>query len=180
MVLTNVAAQTKKEHRAFSFPSNINRMHSSTSNLFAAYLEIPSAQNSTKQYLLSIMDDDGNHLAQHSFTRSVEGMWSPFGGQLFLNDFIGSSQIDCLVWNRTDARLTSLTEILLHDPNSGPIEGRGAKPPENPDNSRFELTCQEWKDMDKVLVRLEGNTWAGGDFTYKLVYDLRAKKFSWE
>jgi hypothetical protein len=180
MLSASMFAQTRREQQAFSFPGKIDRVHSAIGNLFAAYSEVSAAQNPIKEYRFLIVGNDGNRLVQQDFTRSVEGMWSPFGEQLFVNNFIGSSQIDCLVWSRTDAHLISLTEVLLHDPNSGPIEGRGAKPPESPENSRFELICREWKDIDKVLVSLEGDTWAGGEFKYKLIYDLKARKFSWQ
>lgn len=98
---------------------------------------------------------------------------------LYLNDFLGSTQIDCFVWTPQNRALSSLTEALLRDPNSGPVEGRGAKPPETPENSRFELTCDGWKSKDNVLVNIEGTTWAGGQFNYKLVYDLVLKQFNW-
>jgi len=172
-------AQTPKQ-MIFSFPANTDRMPSAVGHFLATYKEIPTKPDSVKQYLFSITDTFGKPLAQHSFNRSIEGAWSPYSEQVYANDFMGSAQIDCLVWGAGGERLTSLTEVLLHDPNSGPIEGGGAKPPETPENSRFELTCHGWAAKDKVLLDVTGDTWAGGEFKYRLVYDLRAKRFSWE
>ena len=68
--------------------------------------------------------------------------------------------------------------MLLNDPKSGPDEAGGAKPPETPENSRFELTCEGWMPQDKLSVNLEGDTWAGGHFKYRFVYDVRARRFN--
>lgn len=178
-LLITAEAQSRKDQATFSFPGETDRAPSTAGHLIATYKEIRTAPDSAKRYLLSIMDASGNRLVQYTFTRSIQGTWSPYSERIYLNDFMGSTQIDCFVWSRADERLTSLTDVLLHDPNSGPIQGRGAKPPETPENSRFELTCGEWMAKDKILVSLEGDTWAGGQFRYKLVYDLQTKKFSW-
>lgn len=164
---------------SFSFPDAAEPVRSSAGVLFATYTQEAIAQDSVTRYLFSITDQGGTRLVQHNFSRSVEGAWSPYGDQIFLNDFMGSTQIDCLVWTRGETLFTSLTEMLLRDPNSGPIEGRGAKPPETPENSRYELTCEDWLAKDQVSATLEGTTWAGGQFKYRLIYDLRAKKFRW-
>ena len=172
-------AKTNKTPKVFSFPGSSKQAPSVSGQFLATYKEIPAAQNDAFQYLFSIRDRSGNQLEQHTFTRSIEGAWSPHSERIYLNDFMGSTQIDCLVWRQGDNRLSSLTEILLYDPNSGPTEADGAKPPETPKNSRFELTCDGWTAEDKILVSLDGSTWAGGQFKYKLLFDPKLEKFSW-
>jgi hypothetical protein len=179
VLLAAAFAQSRENQAVFSFPGDTDRVHSATGDLLARYTKIYESQDSANQYLFSITDTAGNRLAQLNFTRSIEGMWSPYGESLYLNDFIGSTRIDCFVWSSADKHLMSLTEILMRDPSSGPIEGGGAKPPETPENSRYELTCEGWRAQDRVSISLEGDTWAGGQFKYKLIYDLRTKKFSW-
>lgn len=178
LLLSNGVAQSQKERNVISFPSSTRQVRSAKGDFLAAYSEVSKPQDST-QYQFSISDASGNRLVQHDFTRSVEGAWARKSDRLYLNDFIGSTRIDCFVWTNGDNRLASLTDLLLHDPSSGPVEGHGAKPPETPENSRFELTCGSWKGDNKLAVRLEGTTWAGGDFKYTFVYDLQTKRFSW-
>jgi hypothetical protein len=168
--------QSSQSHQTFSFPGEVRRVPSVTGQFSAAYKESAS---SNEDFLFSINDQTGKAIVQHSFARSVEGAWSTVGANLYLNDFLGSTQIDCFVWTPQSRGLSSLTEALLRDPESGPVEGRGAKPPETPQNSRFELTCDGWKSKDKIIVNVEGTTWAGGQFKYKLVYDLVVKRFNW-
>lgn len=174
---STVFAQSHQLQAGFSFPGDSNRVHSATGNYWATYKQSSTSQD---EYSFLIADGAGNPLVQRTFTRSVEGAWSPYSDQLYLNDFLGSTQVDCLVWVPGNRGLSSLTETLLREPHSGPIEGRGAKPPETPENSRYELTCQGWRAKDKVSVSLEGTTWAGGQYKYKLVYDVQSRKFSWD
>jgi hypothetical protein len=171
-------AKGKATPAAFSFPGSSKQTPSLSGQLLATYKEIPGAKNDAFQYIFSLSDRSGNQLEQHPFARNIEGAWSPQSERVYLNDFMGSTQIDCLVWKQGDNKLSSLTEILLYDPNSGPIEEAGAKPPETPQNSRFELTCDGWSAEDKISVSVEGYTWAGGQFKYKLLFDPNSKKFS--
>lgn len=169
-------AQSSTPPGTFSFPGGVSSVLSVTGRFSAEYKQ---SEKSDEDFDFSIKDQTGKIAVRHSFTRSVEGAWSPTDENIYLNDFLGSTQIDCYVWNPESKGLWSLTEALLRDPKSGPIEGRGAKPPETPHNSRYELTCDGWKSKNKVLVNVEGTTWAGGQFKYKLVYDLIIKQFSW-
>jgi hypothetical protein len=178
LLSSNGFAQSQKERNVFSFPGRTGHVRSAKGDFLAAYSEVSKPQDSA-QYQFSISDASGNRLVRHDFTRSVEGAWARQSDRLYLNDFMGSTRIDCFVWTNGDNRLASLTDLLLHDPSSGPVEGHGAKPPETPENSRFELTCGSWKGENKLAVRLEGTTWAGGDFKYAFVYDFQTKRFSW-
>ncbi len=169
-------AQSGQGQRAFNFPGNPSRVPSADGQFSAGYKQSVKSQD---EFIFSVMDQTGKTVAEHAFSRSVEGAWSQIASNLYLNDFLGSTQIDCFVWTPQSGSLSSLTEALFRDPQSGPVEGRGAKPPETPHNSRFELTCDGWKSKTKVLVNVEGTTWAGGQFKYKLVYDLMLKRFNW-
>jgi len=168
--------QSGKDQLSFNFPGDQSRSVSAVGQFSAEYKQSVKSQD---DFIFLVKDQSRKAVAEHAFSRSVEGAWSQTAANLYLNDFLGSTQIDCFVWTPQSRGLSSLTEALLRDPQSGPIEGRGAKPPETPQNSRFELTCDGWKSKDKVLVNVEGTTWAGGQFKYKLVYDLMLKRFSW-
>ena len=170
------SAQSVPGSRTFNFPGNPSRVSTATGNFSAVYK--PSAK-SDGDFVFSVEDEAGKSVVEHIFSRSVDGAWSSTGASLYLNDYLGSTQIDCFVWMPQSKGLLSLTEVLLRDPKSGPIQGRGAKPPETPENSRYELTCDGWKSDSQVLVGIEGTTWAGGQFKYKLVYDLNRKQFNW-
>ena len=172
VLLAAASAQSRPFRAGFSFPGSTNHVHSNKGDLSASYTVV-RATDDENQYTFAINDLAGRALIEHKFTRNIEGMWSPFTQSLYVNDFMGSTQIDCFVWSDGDNRLFSLTDTLLHDPHSGPVEGHGAKPPETPQNSRFELTCGRWVAKNKVSVRLEGTTWAGGDFKYQMFYDLQ-------
>ncbi len=179
-LLTVASAQSHHSKMSFTYPDNKARVRSGSGALFAVYKPEITAPNSGRSYVFSIIDSRGTPLAQHDFHRSVEGAWSQYSDQIFLNDFMGSTQIDCLVWNPGEKVFTSLTDTLVRDPNSGPIEGQGQKPPETPQNSRYELMCTNWIAKNQVSVRPEGTTWAGGQFVYRLVYDVRLRKFRWK
>ncbi len=168
--------QSGQAQRSFNFPGDQSRSSSAAGQFAAEYKQSVKSQD---EFIFSVKDQTGKAIAEHAFSRSVEGAWSQTGANLYLNDFLGSTQIDCFVWTPQSRGLSSLTEALLRNPQSGPIEGRGAKPPETPQNSRFELTCDAWKSKDRVLVNVEGTTWAGGQFKYKLLYDFTLKRFSW-
>ena len=169
-------AQSGQNQRSFNFPGDPSRISSAAGHFSAEYKRSVKSQD---EFIFSVKDQSGKAAAEHAFSRSVEGAWSQTAANLYLNDFLGSTQIDCFVWTPQSKSVSSLTEALFRDPQSGPIEGRGAKPPETPQNSRFELTCDGWKSKDKVLVNVEGTTWAGGQFKYKLVFDFMLKRFSW-
>jgi len=171
-----IHAQSSQRSLSFNFPGDTSRVPSTAGQFSAIYKQ---SAKSPDDFVFSIEDRTGKALVEHTFSRSVEGAWSHADANLYLNDFLGSTQIDCFVWIPQSKSLSSLTDALLRDPKSGPIEGRGAKPPETPENSRFELTCDGWKSKDKLLVNVEGTTWAGGQFKYKLVYDLLLKRFNW-
>jgi hypothetical protein len=172
------AAQSGKPQVGFAFPGDLHEVRSPGGNLRATYADVASPPDEAVQYLFSIVDAHGRSLAHLSFIRAVKGLWAPDGERLYLNYFMGSTQIDCLVWSPGDSRLASLTESLLHDPKSGPVEGFGNKPPETPENSRFRLTCDGWRTADRISVTLEGVTWAGGQFKYELIYDIDTRKFN--
>lgn len=169
-------AQSGQGQRSFNFPGDPSRVSSAAGQFSVEYKQSVKSQ---AEFMFSVRNQTGKAVTEHAFSRSVEGAWSQTDANLYLNDFLGSTQIDCFVWTPQSNGLLSLTEALLRDPQSGPIEGLGAKPPETPQNSRFELTCDGWKSKDKVLVNMEGTTWAGGQFKYKLVYDLMLKRFNW-
>jgi len=170
------SAQSVPGSPSFNFPGSPIRVSNASGNFSAVYK--PSAK-SDGDFVFSVEDKTGKSVVEHIFSRSVDGEWSSTGASLYLNDYLGSTQIDCFVWMPQSKGLLSLTEVLLRDPKSGPIQGRGAKPPETPENSRYELTCHGWKSDNQVLVDLEGTTWAGGQFKYKLLYDLKQKQFKW-
>jgi hypothetical protein len=174
----------KADDRAiqFSFPGPSSKAVSDSGRLNAAYRELPSSPDSANEYKLSIVDAGGRNLAQHTFTRSVEGAWQPNKDRVFINDYMGSTQIDCLLWGGETSGgkgFISLTKLLLSDPKSGPIEGRGSKPPETPANSRFELVCEGWNTTGDIRITLTGNTWAGGHFEYRLRFDPTKQVFNW-
>jgi hypothetical protein len=175
------SARAQEQQLTFSFPGSDTKIPSGSRQLTATYKELPSPPDAANEYELDIVNRSGTDLVQHFFTRSVQGTWSPRSDNVFVNDYLGSTQIDCLVWQKSKSshKFVSLTDLLIHDPHSGPVQGRGVKPPETPQNSRYELVCKSWDAGDNIKLELSGNTWAGGHFDYRLIYNALTRRFSW-
>ncbi|MTK63111.1 MAG: hypothetical protein F8N15_00855 [Methanobacterium sp.] len=164
----------------FSYPGIDNRFAAPGAKFDISFVTRPEGQNDDYNYDFSIIDKNGNALIQHPFLREIEGEWFSSGNQLYFNDYLGSTQIDCFVWEgRAPKSLVSLTDILLNDPSSGPKQGNNTKPPETPQNSRFEMTCEGWNQNGDIRVNLTGDTWAGGHFNYIFVYSPSKRYFEW-
>jgi hypothetical protein len=181
LISISAVALANDWERSFSYPSIGSRFRSPETGFSISFSKLPDGSGDDYNYKLSIFDDKGIAIVQHQFMRQIKGEWSSSGSELYFNDFLGSTQIDCFIWNQSSSSksLDSLTDILLNDPNSGPKRGNGEKPPETPKNSRFELTCEGWERNGNIRVSLTGDTWAGGHFDYRFVYSPSKHYFEW-
>lgn len=164
----------------FSFPSGSARSSSVSGALVASYKDPGVDEDGIHAYRFSIYNSKGPEVSGFTFLRSVEGAWSDSGDVLFVNNYIGSNVTDCLVLEAesNQFRFESLTNILNNKIQSGPMGDLNIKPPENPNNSHYYLTCDGWLDGHSLKVTLSGTTDAGGDFKYRFVFDAAAEKFT--
>ena len=87
-------AQAGQSKGTFSFPGDTDQVRSNAGQFWAGYKQSSGSEDG---YSFVISDRLGKIIVQRSFMRSVEGAWSPDSANLYVNDFLGSTQIDCLV-----------------------------------------------------------------------------------
>lgn len=167
--------------RAFSFPSITAPVNESPSGRFSAsYTSDSRETDGGPTSRLLVRNLRGSVVAELSFDRSVGGHWSQ-SDSLFVNNFIGSNLVDCLVMDvdKRQPALVSLLDVLQRARRPGTPAGIVA---ESPDTAHFYLSCQRWMDENAVAVRISGYTdfelGSGQPFEYQLVYDVRSGGFT--
>jgi hypothetical protein len=172
-------AGARPNRHSFTFPGKPASVSSQSGALSARYSDPGVNPDGIHEDRFSIADANGRELVGFSFLRSVRGAWSADKDTLFVNNFTGSNDSDCLVTRTSNetVRLVSLTDILINDPHSGPVEVGKIKPPENPGNSHYYLRCEKWLSPSMIAVILDGHTDAGGYFKYQFHYNVDKKRF---
>jgi hypothetical protein len=160
----------------FVFPSRDRHAVSPSNSLAVTYQDPGINSDGIHEYRLVVSDARGAALATLSFTRSVEGSWSPDGRRLILNNYIGSNLNDCLITrpNRRSPALVSITSLLRRRGNSSAPHARTITTiPEGPENSHFSLTCSRWIDNNTVEILIAGYVDAEPNFGHEFRYRLR-------
>ena len=165
-----VRARSSNDNLNFSLAGNHPPVRSRSGKFF---IDSRIGNPDTGEYIATIRNREGKGIIHHKYEAGIDGAWSSRRDALFINDRLGSTQIDCLMWAAGKpwklASLTTAAEKGFIDINGVP---RQLPLSERPGRARFALTCDGWTGSS-IKADLDGETWSGQAFSYQFSYDIR-------
>lgn len=100
----------------------------------------------------------------YPYNRHVDVSWAPDSRHLFINDFAGSDNADCIIYNVLTKKLVSVASILHKNKFANSLMN---------DNGHVYVTCSNWIANKGVDVQISGyGTYSPNGFSdaYKYIF----------
>lgn len=154
---------------AFSFPSAQSRSLSPSGSLLVKYTDPGPNADGIHEYDFTVASQGGRKIGGFTFTRMVQGAWSP-SDALYVNNYIGSNMTDCLTTTASKyaSHLSSVTKAIRKNIRRGhaTIQNKSLKRALNSEHSY--VTCSSWLGKNTVKISIKAIDDSGKNYSEEM------------